>query len=65
MLAYETLRQLTHERRQEREREARAERLALEARGRWQQRRRLTLLAGLGRALRARRHAAERHAGAH
>ena len=52
MLAYETLRQLTHERRHEREREAQAERLALHARGRRQRRRRrLALTAGLERAL--------------
>ena len=56
MLAYETLRQLTHDRRREREQEAQAERLALQARGRRQsRRRRLALAAGLERALRNRR----------
>jgi len=65
MLAYETLRQLTHERRHEREREAHAERLALQARGRRQRRRsRLALAAGLERALRTRRSGAELDSGA-
>ena len=65
MLAYERLRQLTHERRHEREREAQAERLALHARGRRQrQRRRLALTAGLERALRSRRTTAELDPGA-
>ena len=58
MLHYEALRQLTHERRREREHEAHAERLALQARGlRHRRARRLALAAGLGHRLAARRHA--------
>jgi hypothetical protein len=50
MLHYEALRLLTLERTQQREREAQAERLALEARGRQHGlTRRLRLAAGLGR----------------
>jgi hypothetical protein len=65
MLDHETLRQLTHERRNEREREAQAERLALKARGRRQHRlRRLAWAEGLERALRTRRTGAELDAGA-
>ena len=68
MFAYETLRQLTHDRRHEREQEAQAERLAQlarQARGRRQsRRRRLALTAGLERALRTRR-TAELDPGAH
>ena len=64
MLHYEALRQLTHEHGQQRECEARTERLALQARGRRQRRaRRLALAAGLEQLLTARRHAAQRRAG--
>lgn len=60
MLHYEALRQLCHERLRERELEARAERLALQARGRRHRRaRRLALAAGLGHRLAAQRHATE------
>ena len=60
MLHYEALRQLTLERRQARELEARAERLALQARGRRHRRaRRRALAAGLGQLLTARRHATQ------
>ena len=60
MLHYEALRQLTHERHEQRAREAQTERLAHEARGRRQRRsRRLALAAGLGQLLAARRHAAQ------
>ncbi len=60
MLHYEALRQLTHERRYERELEAQTERLALQARGRRLRRaRRLALAAGLGQLLTARRHATQ------
>jgi hypothetical protein len=49
MLRYEALRQLTHERRLERERAAAAERLALQARGRRHRHaRRRALAGGLG-----------------
>jgi hypothetical protein len=48
MLHHEALRQLTHDRQQERRREAEAQRLALQARGRRQRRRRLALEALLG-----------------
>ena len=65
MLAYETLRQLTHERRLQREREAHVERLALQTHGRrHRRRRRLALAAGLERALRVLQHEAQREAGA-
>ena len=60
MLHYEALRQLTHERRHEREVEAHAERLALQARGRRHRRaRRRALAAGFGHLLAARRHATQ------
>jgi hypothetical protein len=60
MLHYEALQRLTHDRRQQREREAGAERLALQDRGRRQRRvRRLALAAGLEKLLAARRHAVE------
>lgn len=60
MLHYEALRQLTRERLHERELEALAERLALQARGRRQRRaRRLALAAGFGQLLAARRHATQ------
>jgi hypothetical protein len=60
MLHYEALRQLTHERQLERELEARAEHLALQARGRRHRRaRRLALAAGLGYLLAGRRHATQ------
>lgn len=49
MLHHEALRQLTHDRQQQRRDEAAAERLALQARGRRHRRRqRLTLEAALG-----------------
>ena len=58
MLHYEALRQLTHERRLQREHEAGAERLALQARGRrYRRARRLTLARGLEQLLTTRRHA--------
>ena len=58
MLHHEALRQLTHERRNAREREAQAERLALQARGRRHRRsRRRALAEGLEHLLTARRHA--------
>jgi hypothetical protein len=61
MLHYEALRQLTHERRLERECEAQAERLALQARGRRHRRARRRALAGeLELLLAARRHATQR-----
>jgi hypothetical protein len=61
MLHYEALRQLTHERRLERERDAQAERLALQARGRRHRRaRRRALAGGLEQLLTARRHATQR-----
>jgi hypothetical protein len=61
MLHYEALRQLTHERRSERECEAQAERLSLQARGRRHRRaRRLALAGGLEQLTAARRHATER-----
>ena len=61
MLHYEALRQLTHERRLERECEAHAERLALQARGRRHRRARRRALAGeLELLLAARRHATQR-----
>jgi hypothetical protein len=61
MLHYEALRQLTHERRLERERDAQAERLALQARGRRHRRaRRRALAGGLEQLLAARRHATQR-----
>jgi hypothetical protein len=61
MLRYEALRQLTHERRLERERAAAAERLALQARGRRHRHaRRRELAGGLEQLLTTRRHAAER-----
>ena len=61
MLHYEALQQLTHERRLEREHEAQAERLALQARGRRHRRaRRRTLADGLEQLLTARRHATQR-----
>ena len=61
MLHYEALRQLTHERRRQREHEAQAERLALETRGRRHRRaRRLALAEGLEQLLTARRHATQR-----
>ena len=60
MLHYEALRQLTHERRLERECEAQAERLALQARGRLNRHaRRKTLAARLERLLTAPRHATQ------
>lgn len=61
MLHYEALRQLTHERRLERELEAHAERLALHARRRRHRRtRRRALAAELGHLLAtARRHATQ------
>ena len=60
MLHYEALRQLTHERLHERELEAHAQRLALQARGRRHRRaRRWALAAGLGHRLAARRHATQ------
>jgi hypothetical protein len=63
MLHYEALRQLTHERGQQREREAQAERLARAARTRrHRQGRRPSLTAGLEYLLAARRHAAHRRA---
>ena len=48
MLHHEALRQLTHDRQQERLGEAEAERLARQARGQRQRRRQLTLEAALG-----------------
>lgn len=61
MLHHEALRQLTHDRQQERRREAEAERLALQARGpRQRSRRRLALEAALG-LLRHRRGPAPSH----
>ena len=61
MLHHEALLQLTHDRQHERLREAEAERLALQARGRSSRRRqRLTLEAALG-LLRHRRGAAQSH----
>jgi hypothetical protein len=60
MLHHEALLQLTHDRQQERRREAEAERLALQARGLQQRRkRRLTLDAALG--LLRHRRAAQSH----
>ena len=61
MLHYEALRQLTHERRHERECEAQVERLALRARGRRLRRaRRLALAGRLEQLTAARRHATQR-----
>ena len=61
MLHYEVLRQLTHERRTERECEAHLERQALQARGRrYRHARRLALAGGLEQLTAARRHATER-----
>lgn len=60
MQHYEALRQLTHERCEQREHEARTERLAHQARARRQRRAlRLSLTAGLWQLLTARRHATE------
>lgn len=60
MLHYEALQQLTHDRREQREREAQTERLVRQARTRRQRRnRRLALAAWLGKLPAARRHAAE------
>jgi len=60
MLHYEALQQLTHDRREQCEREAQTERLLRQARTRRQRRnRRLALAAWLGQLLAARRHAAE------
>jgi hypothetical protein len=61
MLHYEALRQLTLERRLEREHEAEAERLVLQARGRrYRRARRLALARGLERLVTARRYATQR-----
>ncbi len=58
MLHYDALRQLTHERRHEREREAQGERLAVQARGRHHRRAGgRAPAAGLGLLLAARRQA--------
>jgi hypothetical protein len=60
MLHYEALRQLTHEHQLQRELEAQAERLALEARGRRHRRaRRRALAHGLEQLLTGRRHATQ------
>ena len=64
MLHFEALQQLTRDRVQQRQAEAQAERLALQARGQRQHRRkRLAQAAGLDLLLRARRHAAGHQAG--
>jgi hypothetical protein len=65
MLHYEALQHLTHERQQQREQEAQAERLARAARDRGhRQGRRPSLTAGLEYLLTARRHGTQRRAGA-
>lgn len=65
MLHFEALQQLTHDRAHQRLADAHAQRLALQARGQKQRRRkRLALTAGLELLLRARRHAAGQRAGA-
>ena len=64
MLHYEALRQLTHERCRERELQAQAERLAQEARGGRQTRRRRWARAAAGQLLTTRQREAEQQAGA-
>ena len=61
MLHYEALQQLTHDRREQYEREAQTERLVRQARTRRQRRknRQLGLAVWLGQLLAAQRHAAE------
>jgi hypothetical protein len=60
MLHHEALLQLTHDRQQERRRDAEAERLARQTRGQRRRRQRLTLDAALG-LLRHRRSPAQSH----